>query len=30
VRDAAGNLDVAGTMRAVTSVIEGSVREYSE
>jgi KDO2-lipid IV(A) lauroyltransferase len=29
-RDAAGNFDVAGTMQAVTSVIEGWVREYPE
>ncbi len=30
VRDAEGNFDVAGTMQAVTSVIEGWVREYPE
>ena len=29
-RDADGNFDVAGTMQAVTSVIEGWVREYPE
>jgi KDO2-lipid IV(A) lauroyltransferase len=29
-RDAAGNFDVAGTMQAVTAVIEGWVREYPE
>jgi KDO2-lipid IV(A) lauroyltransferase len=29
-RDAAGKFDVAGTMQAVTSVIEGWVREYPE
>ena len=29
-RDAAGNFDVAGTMQAVTSVIEGWAREYPE
>jgi KDO2-lipid IV(A) lauroyltransferase len=30
VRDAAGNVDVAGTMQAITSVVEGWVREYPE
>jgi KDO2-lipid IV(A) lauroyltransferase len=29
-RDAAGNIDIAGTMQAVTAVIEGWVREYPE
>jgi KDO2-lipid IV(A) lauroyltransferase len=29
-RDAGGNFDVAGTMQAVTGVIEGWVREYPE
>jgi KDO2-lipid IV(A) lauroyltransferase len=29
-RDADGNFDVAGTMQAVTAVIEGWVREYPE
>jgi Kdo2-lipid IVA lauroyltransferase/acyltransferase len=29
-RDAAGRIDVAGTMQAITSVIEGWVREYPE
>src|SRR6185312_7304384 len=28
VRDAAGEIDVAGTMQAVTSVVEGWIREY--
>jgi len=30
VRDAAGQIDIAGTMQAVTDVIEGWVREYPE
>ncbi|MDE2378107.1 lipid A biosynthesis lauroyl acyltransferase [Bradyrhizobium sp.] len=30
VRDAAGNIDIQGTMQAVTSVIEGWIREYPE
>ena len=30
VRDAAGNVDVAGTMQAITSVVEGWVRENPE
>jgi KDO2-lipid IV(A) lauroyltransferase len=30
VRDASGQIDIAGTMQAVTSVIEGWVREYPE
>jgi KDO2-lipid IV(A) lauroyltransferase len=30
VRDAAGRIDIQGTMQAVTSVIEGWVREYPE
>jgi Kdo2-lipid IVA lauroyltransferase/acyltransferase len=30
VRDAEGKVDVAGTMQAITSVIEGWVREYPE
>jgi Kdo2-lipid IVA lauroyltransferase/acyltransferase len=30
VRDADGRIDVAGTMQAITSVIEGWVREYPE
>lgn len=30
VRDAAGNVDVQGTMQAVTSVLEGWIREYPE
>ncbi|WP_298874166.1 lipid A biosynthesis lauroyl acyltransferase [uncultured Bradyrhizobium sp.] len=30
VRDAAGNIDIQGTMQAVTSVIEGWVREYPD
>jgi KDO2-lipid IV(A) lauroyltransferase len=30
VRDADGNIDIQGTMQAVTSVIEGWVREYPE
>ena len=29
-RDAAGNIDIPGTMQAVTSVIEGWVREYPD
>ena len=29
-RDAAGNIDIQGTMQAVTSVIEGWVREYPD
>jgi len=30
VRDADGRIDVAGTMQAITSVIEGWIREYPE
>jgi KDO2-lipid IV(A) lauroyltransferase len=30
VRDAAGKIDVQGTMQAVTSVIEGWIREYPD
>src|SRR5262245_20000043 len=30
VRDAGGKIDIAGTMQAITSVIEGWVREYPE
>jgi Kdo2-lipid IVA lauroyltransferase/acyltransferase len=30
VRDAAGQIDIQGTMQAVTSVIEGWIREYPE
>ena len=30
VRDAAGQIDIAGTMQAVTDVIEGWVREYPD
>jgi Kdo2-lipid IVA lauroyltransferase/acyltransferase len=30
VRDAEGKVDIAGTMQAITSVIEGWVREYPE
>jgi KDO2-lipid IV(A) lauroyltransferase len=30
VRDAAGRVDIAGTMQAVTAVIEGWVREHPE
>ena len=30
VRDAAGHVDIAGTMQAVTAVIEGRVREHPE
>jgi KDO2-lipid IV(A) lauroyltransferase len=30
VRDASGQIDVAGTMQAVTSVVEGWVREYPD
>jgi Kdo2-lipid IVA lauroyltransferase/acyltransferase len=30
VRDAAGRIDVQGTMQAVTSVIEGWIREYRD
>jgi len=30
VRDAEGRIDIAGTMQAITSVIEGWVREYPE
>jgi KDO2-lipid IV(A) lauroyltransferase len=29
-RDASGQIDIQGTMQAVTSVIEGWVREYPE
>ena len=28
VRDAAGQIDVQGTMQAITSVVEGWIREY--
>jgi KDO2-lipid IV(A) lauroyltransferase len=30
VRDAQGNLDIAGTMQVVTGVVEGWIREYPE
>jgi Kdo2-lipid IVA lauroyltransferase/acyltransferase len=30
VRDAAGQIDVPGTMQAITSVVEGWIREYPE
>jgi Kdo2-lipid IVA lauroyltransferase/acyltransferase len=30
VRDAAGNIDIQGTMQAVTSVVEGWIREYPD
>jgi Kdo2-lipid IVA lauroyltransferase/acyltransferase len=30
LRDASGQIDIAGTMQAVTSVIEGWIREYPE
>jgi KDO2-lipid IV(A) lauroyltransferase len=30
VRDAAGQIDVAGTMQAITSVVEGWIREYPD
>jgi KDO2-lipid IV(A) lauroyltransferase len=30
VRDAAGAIDVAGTMQVITSVVEGWVREHPE
>ena len=30
VRDAAGKIDVAGTMQAITNVVEGWIREYPE
>jgi len=30
VRDAAGNVDIAGTMQVITSVIEGWIREHPE
>jgi len=30
VRDAKGRIDVAGTMQAITDVVEGWVREYPE
>lgn len=30
VRDQAGNIDIAGTMQAITDVIEGWVREYPD
>ena len=30
VRDGSGQIDIAGTMQAVTSVIEGWVREYPD
>jgi lauroyl/myristoyl acyltransferase len=30
VRDAAGQIDIKGTMPAVTSVIEGWIREYPD
>jgi Kdo2-lipid IVA lauroyltransferase/acyltransferase len=29
-RDAAGQIDIQGTMQAVTSVIEGWIREYPD
>ena len=30
VRDAAGNVDIAGTMQVITSVVEGWIREHPE
>ena len=30
VRDAEGRVDIRGTMQAITSVVEGWVREYPE
>ena len=30
VRDAAGQIDIQGTMQAITSVVEGWIREYPE
>lgn len=30
VRDAAGQIDIAGTMQAITSVVEGWIREYPD
>ena len=30
VRDASGQIDIQGTMQAVTSVVEGWVREYPD
>jgi len=30
VRDASGQIDVQGTMQAITSVIEGWIREYPD
>jgi KDO2-lipid IV(A) lauroyltransferase len=30
VRDAAGKIDIAGTMQAITSVVEGWIREYPD
>jgi KDO2-lipid IV(A) lauroyltransferase len=30
VRDAAGKIDVQGTMQAITTVIEGWIREYPD
>jgi len=30
VRDAAGQIDIQGTMQAVTSVIKGWIREYPD
>jgi KDO2-lipid IV(A) lauroyltransferase len=30
VRDAAGQIDIQGTMQAVTSVVEGWIREYPD
>jgi KDO2-lipid IV(A) lauroyltransferase len=30
VRDADGRVDIAGTMQAVTNVVEGWIREYPE
>jgi KDO2-lipid IV(A) lauroyltransferase len=30
VRDAAGQIDIQGTMQAVTSVIEGGIRKYPD
>jgi KDO2-lipid IV(A) lauroyltransferase len=30
VRDASGQIDIQGTMQAVTSVVEGWIREYPD
>jgi KDO2-lipid IV(A) lauroyltransferase len=30
VRDAAGKIDIAGTMQAITGVVEGWIREHPE